>query len=69
MSRKNRSKRTKSLQQSSNWLLDIVICVYGKFDLLTRCLDAIPEAAGDIKYRIILVDNNSPDRDEFYSDL
>ena len=69
MSRKNRSKRTKSRQQSSNWLLDIVICVYGKFDLLTRCLNAIPDAAGDIKYRIILVDNNSPDRDEFYSDL
>jgi len=69
MSRKSRSKRTKSQQQLSNWLLDIVICVYGKFDLLTRCLDSIPDAAGDVKYRIILVDNNSPDGDEFYPDL
>jgi len=41
----------------------------GKFDLLTRCLDSIPDAAGDIPYRIILVDNNSPNRDEFYADL
>ena len=66
MSRK-RSKRTKSPR--SKWLLDIVICVYGKFDLLTRCLDSIPAAAEDIFYRIILVDNNSPDRDEFYANL
>lgn len=69
MSRNRSSKRKNSQQQLSNWLLDIVICVYGKFDLLTRCLDSIPDAAGNIKYRIILVDNNSPDRDKFYADL
>ncbi len=67
MTRKRR-KKSKS-QPQSKWLLDIVICVLGKFDLLTRCLDSIPEAAGDIPYRIILVDNNSPDRDEFYAAL
>ena len=65
---RNRAKRIKS-QPQSKWLLDIVICVYGKFDLLTRCLDSIPEAAGDITYRVIIVDNNSSDRDEFYADL
>ena len=66
--RKKRAQKKKSLPLSKI-LLDIVICVYGKFDLLTRCLDSIPEAAGNIPYRIILVDNASPDRDEFYADL
>jgi len=70
MTRQRRKKaRKNSSPQLSKWLLDIVICVHGKFDLLTRCLDSIPEAAGDISYRIIVVDNASPDRDEFYDNL
>lgn len=53
-------------------LLSIVICVYGRFDLLQKCLDAIPNAAGSIAYNIVLVDNNSPDQEEanvFYNNL
>jgi len=67
---RNRKKRAKSKSPpQSKWLLDIVICVYGKFDLLTRCLDSIPGAARTIPYRIILVDNNSPDGNDFYATL
>ena len=67
---RNRKRQTrKKSPPQSKWWLDIVICVHGKFDLLTRCLDSIPEAAGEIPYRIILVDNASPDRDEFYDAL
>lgn len=53
-------------------LLDIIIPVFGKFDLLQKCLDAIPEAAKGISYNIILIDNCSPIKEEadaFYSDL
>lgn len=61
MSKRNRKQRR------SNTLLDIVIPVYGRFDLLKLCLEAIPKAAQDISYQIILVDNNSPEgADEFY---
>jgi len=50
--------------------VDIVIPVYGKFDLLTRCLSAIPAAIGSFRYKIFLFDNASPEgADEFYSNL
>lgn len=45
-------------------LVDVIICVYGRFDLLERCLASIPGAFGDISYRIILVDNFSPNQEE-----
>jgi len=53
-------------------LLDIVICVYNRFDLLTKCLGSITNAVGGkFEYNIVLVDNNS-DKEEarkFYSEL
>lgn len=52
--------------------VDIVIAVYGRFDLLDKCLKAIPEAAGDTTYNIVLVDNASPEQEEadnFYRSL
>lgn len=45
-------------------LVDVIICVYGRFDLLERCLASIPDAFGEISYRIILVDNFSPNQEE-----
>lgn len=53
---------------SNNMLLDIVIPVLNRFDLLGQCLDSIPLAAGDIKYNIIVVDNGSeePQARQFY---
>lgn len=51
-------------------LLDIVIPVYGRFDLLDRCIKAILASDTPFGYNVILVDNNSPDQveaKEFYS--
>jgi GT2 family glycosyltransferase len=53
-------------------LLDIVIPVYGCFDLLKTCLEYIPAAVGNCSYRVRLVDNFSPDQaeaDTFYTNL
>jgi len=49
-------------------MLDILIPVHRRFDLLAQCLDAIPKAAGDTKYRLIIFDNGSPreEADIFY---
>lgn len=42
--------------------------VFQRFDLLGKCLDAIPEAVDDIEYDITIFDNGSPKEvaDEFY---
>ena len=61
-------KRTKRRKEPKT-LLDIVIPVMGRFDLLTQCIDAIPDAVKDIPYKIYIWDNDSPDKeeaDEFY---
>lgn len=42
-------------------MLDIVIPVYGRFDLLEKCLDSIPLACQRHEYKIYVVDDNSPD--------
>ena len=43
--------------------LDIVIPVYGRFDMLERCLASIPEATKS-SYKITIYDDNSPDKEE-----
>lgn len=50
-------------------LLDIIIPVYGRFDLLDMCLDAIPAACDDINYRVLLFDNDSPDKGNYYREI
>jgi len=45
-------------------VLDIVIPVYGNYEMLEQCLLAIPKAAKDVEYRIYLVDDKSPDYEE-----
>lgn len=40
-------------------LVDIIIPVLDKTDLLIQCLNSIPEAAKDISYQVIIVDNGS----------
>ena len=57
MTRKRKPKQIRPL-------IDICIVVHGRFDLLTQCLDAVPDACGDIKYNLIIVDNASPDEKE-----
>lgn len=70
----SRKRNQRSQKQSKNLLatnstLDIIIPVYGRFDLLKECLDAIPAACRDLKYKIIVFDNGSPrdEADRFYS--
>jgi GT2 family glycosyltransferase len=60
-------KRAKRVQT----LVDICIPVHGQFELLEKCLDAIPDAIGDIPYKIYIFDNNSPvdEIGSFYADL
>jgi len=61
------ARRRKSKPKS---LVDVVIPVYGRFDILRDCLNALPDAFGDISYTVYIVDNASPDKDEareFYS--
>src|SRR3972149_11176494 len=76
MSKRNRKQQTvkaKTITISNpKDLVSIVIPVYGRFDLLSQCLDAIAEAARDLPYNIVLVDNNSPEKevaDNFYKDI
>ena len=67
--RSNQPKTQRISIGSSNAQLDILIPVYQRFDLLKQCLMALPDACGDINYRVVLFDNGSPkeEADEFYS--
>ena len=40
-------------------LVDVIIPVLDRSDLVINCLGSIPEAAGDISYQIIIIDNGS----------
>lgn len=44
--------------------LDIVIPVYGQAELLQHCIAALPEAAKDTSYRLILVDDCGPEQEQ-----
>ena len=52
-------------------LVDVVIPVLGRFDLLAKCLDALPEAFGEHPYRVYIFDNGSEkaEANEFYAKL
>lgn len=45
-------------------LLNIVIPVYGRFDLLEKCLESIYNSNTTFDFSISIVDNNSPDQQE-----
>lgn len=51
-------------------MVDIVIPVYGRYDLLEKCLNSIPEAFGNIKHNIYVYDNATPmhkaEKERFY---
>lgn len=46
------------------YTLDVVIPVYGQADLLSKCIAALPEAATDTPYRLILVDDCGPEQEK-----
>jgi len=52
-------------------LIDIVVPIHNRFDLLAECLTSIEEAAWELTYNIILIDNASTEEeaDEFYASL
>lgn len=58
--RKRRPQRLKSPQHE----VDIVIPVYGRPDLLRKCLQGVELAGLDVDYRLILVDDQSPNPGE-----
>lgn len=43
--------------------VDIIIPAYGCFDLLRKCLDAIPNAADETEFRVVVVDDGFPDEE------
>lgn len=56
MSRKHISK--------PSFLISIIIPSYQRFDLLQKCLNAIPAAFEDISYEVIIIDNASPQEEK-----
>jgi GT2 family glycosyltransferase len=58
------SPRTSKTVIDTRTKLDIIICVYNRFDLLGKCLKSIPEAAGEVSYNVVLIDNASTEKEE-----
>ena len=67
--RERKQNPTPQLITTNRTLVDILILVHRRFDLVAQCLDAIPEAMGDLSYKIIVLDNGSPleEADTFYA--
>lgn len=68
MSRKHKNTQAIKKPAELKSLVDIVIPVYGRFDILHKCLVSLPQAMDGIPYKLYLVDNASPkeEADEFY---
>lgn len=65
------NKRQKRKKKPSR-LLDIVIPVRSRFDLLGKCIESIYSSDTNFEFNIILIDNDSPDKNEareFYTGL
>lgn len=61
-SKKNRRQQPQPSAQGMSFgssLLDIIIPVRGRFDLLEKCLESIEPAFPEIAYNIIIIDNAS----------
>lgn len=56
--------KRKQRKAKENYDLDIVIPVYGRPDLLRKCLNSIEATRGDIKAKILLIDDKGPDQKE-----
>ena len=65
MSRKHRNA---PIQKEPKSIVDVIIPVYRRFDLLFKCITALPEAMNNVSYKLYMVDNGSPkeEADEFY---
>lgn len=56
--------KRKHKQIKVEYLVDIVIPVYGQAELLSKCLEALPEAASGTPYRLIIVDDCGPEQEQ-----
>lgn len=56
---RNRNKNTMKNKHTTMTILDIIIPVFNRSDLLKRCLEYIPEACGDLPYSVYVFDNGS----------
>ena len=62
------SKKSKKQYIQTNFLsktlVSIIIPVYRRFDILAKCLEALPAAFDEIDYEVIIIDNNSPNEEK-----
>lgn len=77
MSKRRHNKQTKNvnvkIRQSvidTKTAVDIIVPVYRRFDILSKCLEALPKAISST-YNLIIVDNGSPkdEADSFYNQI
>jgi GT2 family glycosyltransferase len=59
MSKKSRKTYTQTSFLPKT-LVSVIIAVHRRFDILAKCLEALPAAFDDIEYEVIIIDNNSP---------
>jgi len=67
MTKRRKGKNQRAHNRNVTWptaLLDVVIPVYGRLDLLKQCLTSLGETRGDVPLSVILVDDQSPNLDE-----
>lgn len=57
-------RRRQPAEPKTEYLLDIVIPVYGQAELLQKCIQALPEAANGTPYHLILVDDCGPEQEQ-----
>lgn len=62
MAKRKTKRRRQPKQQAAD--LDIIIPVYGRPDLLKKCLDSIEATKGELNLNLILVDDQGPDQDD-----
>lgn len=62
------SKKSKKQYIQTNLLpktlVSIIIPVHKRFDILEKCLQALPAAFDEIDYEVIIIDNNSPNEEK-----
>lgn len=70
MAKRNRNRSAQPKEKQNEQLLpslvNVVIPVYGQFEYLQRCIDALFIQTTEL-FDIIIVDNNSPEGTEFYN--
>lgn len=68
MSKRNHKKHQVNNPQrilpTSLTQVDVVIPVYGALEFLKSCMEHLPPAKGNLSYKVYILDNNSPNKEE-----